>query len=1278
MPTLSNTPRNLIPLYIPDAVPIPWDDPNATLSGVGLAAIANGLYVYVEAYLGMAVGDIIEVYWDDSGTPFASTIVTDSDLNQRIGLTLPESRFSQGDFNPYYTLRRVSTEELISDTRAVRVKLTRPGGIDPQPNTPTINENLAAPIVPDDIAANGVGPEEAAKGVDVTIPSYINQAEYDRINLSWGGQIQTYILQPQEVGQSVVMHINETQILGAGDGSIILMYQLFDSVSNRSQGWSKSTTVDVLASDSVLDAPVVKEASGSVLELSNLNGQPATIQIFTSASDFSSGDQLQVTWEGHSASLIVVPWEDSRTLTEVPKVEEFSVPYETVEAIAGGYTVVSYKLIKADSTVLLSARNLIQVSGEAKLLSPPAVLEAEGGQLAADLSSATVEIQPYLGMAPGDTINLIWQGLKSDGQPTDYRDTVFVSGSGAGQPVRFVVPGSQIEILNGGSVTLYYSVENGSGIEESERLSLQVGSVEASLPAPQVREAVDGVLPADVLMATVEVSPYTGMTEGDRLDLLWQGDITDNYTDWLPISASMVGKTINFHVDSTQIAPNSVAQASYTLTRANTSQEASDVLSLRIGTALLLAPPVVEEAVEGELAVSDVEDGARVRIEVYSQMAAGDVLTLNWTSAAGSWEDTLPVTAGSNGQAQFFVVPQTEVAKHVDNTVNVSYHVERYSGPAGDSEVLELRVIAESSALPPPVVDQAEGSIIDPADVPNGATVRIDQSAAWQLNDKVLLSWRGHSEAASTDLEHVLSSSELNQDLLLTVPYSVVAAGNGGTVSLSYTIERSAGGSQTSSTVTYSIEGALGNGTLLVMGGRSAISYRNGPQIHRQKLVALDSQTREPIVASWQYQGEDTVVTDSLFSDTQPHKLLHVFTSDDRVTLNRSNVVGNGASLYSAMAVVLDSGRIVAWGYKNMGGTISTQALALNDVEYLSAVHDGFIAQRAKGSICFWGDDDSELPAAIAGLDDIQLSVGSGDYVTGACAGLRKNGQAFAWSKSSYGGEISQEAALVRDIYHLVGGYNRFIALRENGSAISWGKGYEMPDSIAQLTDIVSAHCSLHYAYCLLRSNGQVVAWGDAVLGGKIPDAIALLDDIVEVIPNGFGFAALRANGRVVTWGDSASGGKLPDAIALLDDIVSVVATEYAYCALRSNGSVVAWGYTAYGGDIPDAIKYLNDIVQVTGNVYAFAALRSNGSVVTWGEKKYGGDSSDVQVLLENVRGIYAAGYAFAALRDDQKLVTWGRDSGGENSGGNSNGVIHLINGNISYELPSGRSGKAV
>ncbi|CDF83085.1 hypothetical protein PKB_1727 [Pseudomonas knackmussii B13] len=138
------------PLNIPDAVPIPYDTPASPLYGVGLAALNDGLKVFVDPYVGMRLGDRVEVYWDDSDTPFAFVDVDEANLNNVLALTLDASLFINGDFHPRYEIVRESATVAVSPSRDIRVILSLPGGPDPDPSTPH-NENLAAPIVPDDI-----------------------------------------------------------------------------------------------------------------------------------------------------------------------------------------------------------------------------------------------------------------------------------------------------------------------------------------------------------------------------------------------------------------------------------------------------------------------------------------------------------------------------------------------------------------------------------------------------------------------------------------------------------------------------------------------------------------------------------------------------------------------------------------------------------------------------------------------------------------------------------------------------------------------------------------------------------------------------------------------------------------------------------------------------------------------------------------------------------------------------------------------------------------------
>ena len=58
------------------------------------------------------------------------------------------------------------------------------------------------------------------------------------------------------------------------------------------------------------------------------------------------------------------------------------------------------------------------------------------------------------------------------------------------------------------------------------------------------------------------------------------------------------------------------------------------------------------------------------------------------------------------------------------------------------------------------------------------------------------------------------------------------------------------------------------------------------------------------------------------------------------------------------------------------------------------------------------------------------------------------------------------------------------------------------------------------------RSDGSVVTWGDAVLGGDSSGVAAqLAGGVQSVTGNACAFAALKSDGSVVTWGDAESGG---------------------------------------------------------------------------------------------------------------------------------------------------------
>jgi alpha-tubulin suppressor-like RCC1 family protein len=56
-------------------------------------------------------------------------------------------------------------------------------------------------------------------------------------------------------------------------------------------------------------------------------------------------------------------------------------------------------------------------------------------------------------------------------------------------------------------------------------------------------------------------------------------------------------------------------------------------------------------------------------------------------------------------------------------------------------------------------------------------------------------------------------------------------------------------------------------------------------------------------------------------------------------------------------------------------------------------------------------------------------------------------------------------------------------------------------------------------AFVALKSDGTVVSWGDAEKGGDSSAVSADLKNVLTITGNQYAFAALRSDGSVVSWG---------------------------------------------------------------------------------------------------------------------------------------------------------------
>ncbi|WP_085694290.1 MULTISPECIES: Ig-like domain-containing protein [unclassified Pseudomonas] len=700
--------------------------------GISIAVVSDheqGVMFVIDPWISMAEGDTVDVFLDQSVV--YHQVVTANDVNQRLFFFVAAARFVPGWIEECYFLLHRAGEAAPDDPSVplrLRVKLDRPAGIDKEPHKPGHSE-LKIVQLPQEVIEQGVDAEWAAKGVPMTIQRYPNIALRDTIQVKWGSVfLAPLVLMQAHVDGTfpIVVRAEQADILAGGDSSALLIaYEVYDEVWNYSEKWSLTTTVDVEAGASRLEAPIIRESFNGVIDLKQLNQQPVTVQIHVRTEDFAVGDTVTMTWTGTPLSGKPLVHTQSTVIANVPSILELRVPYEEVRALVNGSVDVFYMLTKKDGQPPLASKHTFaNVIGDVYAHPAPVVREAVGDVLEPGVNHATVDIH-YPGMADGDTVELIWEGTLANGAPYVHTEQYDISRNDAvAKRVTLYVMSEHIGLLVNGRLDLWYRVTNDTaayGTSESEHLLLKVQAIPATLPAPDVPEAIEGVLdPARVYeKVTVRVG-YTGTVKDDILTYYWTAVSADISTsDWLPITTVSAGKPVNFRVDARFVTPSigEYVKIRYTLKHAATGLLSySATYELLIGQLVgELPPPDVIQADGDSLDPMKALGGVDVAVAYANMDPALDTIALKWrgTPGAGTSED-LELPADASGRVQFHL-PASVVGPNIGRPVAVTYDVKRYNFWT-TSELLTLNVLrfqSPETELPRPEVPQAVNQVLD-------------------------------------------------------------------------------------------------------------------------------------------------------------------------------------------------------------------------------------------------------------------------------------------------------------------------------------------------------------------------------------------------------------------------------------------------------------------------------------------------------------------------------------------------------------------------------------
>ncbi len=427
---------------------------------------------------------------------------------------------------------------ITSTPTPIVVKLSVPGGLDPDAHTPYVNENLAvAVVVPASIDPGTVG-------ATVTIAAYDNMAEGDLVTVRWNveGNDVTYgpVSKDEADNQrSLTIQIGRDIIDNGGAGDPVnITYEVYDIVRNWSL-WSPYATV-IVVDPNAPQAPWVEGTvnnEGKVLDVDQLAGDALSVLVENSGA--LVGEEVTVHWTGITGAGLPLTYDtEPEKPTRPGQTLFFSIPNDKVKPLAQGTAHAWYTIAPlAGTPSRTSAKRNLEVTGQAVQLIEPSVEEAKGDILdPADLTpaGATARVPAWTGMRVGDGVELWVEGKRSNGDPTQWSESQAISGSMLDLDVIFRIPLDQVVPLVDGSMRVYYlvrpygSTRQGrtgqrtvTAVLRSDPLDLQVRDA-SSLPlldAPEMPELANGVLdstrtpPRVSTYRLIQVSPpMTGST----------------------------------------------------------------------------------------------------------------------------------------------------------------------------------------------------------------------------------------------------------------------------------------------------------------------------------------------------------------------------------------------------------------------------------------------------------------------------------------------------------------------------------------------------------------------------------------------------------------------------------------------------------------------------------------------------------------------------------------------------------------------------------------------
>ncbi|TEB08015.1 Cadherin-like beta sandwich domain protein [Pelotomaculum schinkii] len=274
-------------------------------------------------------------------------------------------------------------------------------------------------------------------------------------------------------------------------------------------------------------------------------------------------------------------------------------------------------------------------------------------------------------------------------------------------------------------------------------------------------------------------------------------------------------------------------------------------------------------------------------------------------------------------------------------------------------------------------------------------------------------------------------------------------------------------------------------------------------------------------------------------------------------------------------AVVMADGAVRAWG-DNTYGQLNVPGEATG-VKALAAGVNHTLALKEDGTVIAWGDNSygqCDLPAELAGVKFKAVAVPATGLLS---AVLSEDNRIGVWGLNNYNQTLIDQILVSDKTLTSIAMDTRYVlALCDDGTvkAWDWRNSFSPCEAPAGFSGNVVALEAGSQHILALKADGSVVSWGHDGYAYAVP---AGLTD-ARAVSAGYNYsAALTADGNITVWGQNSY--NLFTVPADLGRVQALSAGSGSLYALQEDGTIVAWGRNSYGQcDVPAGLNLFSTV----------------------------------------------------------------------------------------------------